>query len=110
MAALAMTQLGEQILLGVEAVGGEDGGFERGVGVRQRICAVQFEGAVERAQAALQFRHRLGTAAATIFTTAAADDSVMTGRISGLPLFSFDFEPLCFAPDPHDFSLAAISL
>ena len=42
-------ELGEQILLGAEAVGGEDGGVERGVGVLQRIRAGQFEGAIERA-------------------------------------------------------------
>ena len=59
-------ELGEQILFGTEAVGGEDGGVERGVGVLQRIRAGQFEGAIERAQSALQFRQRLGAHAAQL--------------------------------------------
>ena len=45
-------KLGQQVLLGGEAVGGEDGGVQGGVGVFERIRAGQFEGAVEGAQAA----------------------------------------------------------
>ena len=36
-------ELGEQIAFGIESVGGEDGGVERGVGVAQRIRAGQFQ-------------------------------------------------------------------
>ena len=57
-------ELGEQILFRVEAVGGEDGGVKRGVGVFERICAGQFEGPIERAQAALHFRQCLSAQAA----------------------------------------------
>ena len=45
-------KLGQQVLLGGEAVGGEDGGVQGGVGVFERVRAGQFEGAVEGAQAA----------------------------------------------------------
>ena len=59
-------KLGEQIAFGGEAVGGEDGGVQCGVGVFQRICAGQFEGAIKCAQAALHFRQRLGAHAAQL--------------------------------------------
>ena len=36
-------QLGAQVLFGAEAAGGEAGGIERGVGVRQRIRARALE-------------------------------------------------------------------
>ncbi len=42
-------ELGEEVGLGVEAVGGEHGGIQRGVGVLERIGAGEFEGAIERA-------------------------------------------------------------
>ena len=45
-------ELGEQILFGAEAVGGEAGGVQRGVGVLERIRAGQFERAIEGANAA----------------------------------------------------------
>jgi hypothetical protein len=45
-------KLGQQVLFGGEAIGGEDGGIQGGVGVLERVCAGQFEGAVEEAQAA----------------------------------------------------------
>jgi hypothetical protein len=38
-------KLGQQILLGGETVGGEDGGVQGGVGVFERVRAGQFEGA-----------------------------------------------------------------
>src|ERR1039458_8493857 len=48
-------ELGEQILLGAEAVGGEDGGVQGGVGVFEGVGAGEFEGAVEGAEAAFHF-------------------------------------------------------
>jgi hypothetical protein len=55
----------EQRLRG-EAAGGEDGGVERSVGVLQQIRAGQFQRAIERAQAALDFRQRPGAHAAQL--------------------------------------------
>ena len=52
-------QLFEQIGFGAEAVGGEDGGVERGVGVAQRVPAGQVEAAVEGAQAAGEIGQRI---------------------------------------------------
>jgi hypothetical protein len=49
-----------------EAAGDEDGGVERGVGVLQQIRAGQFQHTIERAQAALDFRQRLGAHAAQL--------------------------------------------
>jgi len=46
-------ELGEEVFLGVEAVGGEDGGVEGGVGVFEWGFAGEFEGAVEGAEAAI---------------------------------------------------------
>jgi hypothetical protein len=51
-------ELGKQILLGAEAIGVEDSGVQRGVGVPQRIRAGQIEGAIEGTQAALQLLQR----------------------------------------------------
>ena len=45
--AVEREQLFEQVFLGAETVGGEDGGVERGVGVAQRVPAGQVEAAVE---------------------------------------------------------------
>ena len=42
-------QLCQQVGFGFEAVGGEHGGIQRGVGVLERIGAGEFEGAIERA-------------------------------------------------------------
>ena len=57
-------ELGEEIGLGGEAVGGEYGGIQRGVGVLERIGAGEFEGAIERAQPALELRKVCSTDAA----------------------------------------------
>ncbi|MGO8927576.1 MAG: hypothetical protein ACLQU3_11880 [Limisphaerales bacterium] len=46
-------ELGEQILLGAEAVGGENGGVQGGVGVFEGIGAGEFQRAVEGAEAGL---------------------------------------------------------
>ena len=43
-------ELGEQVFLGGEAVGGEDGGVQGGVGVFERIGAGEFKGAIEGAE------------------------------------------------------------
>lgn len=59
-------ELGEEVRLGGEAVGGEHGGIQRGVGVLERIGAGEFEGAIERAQPALEFRQVCGTDAADL--------------------------------------------
>jgi hypothetical protein len=40
-------KLGQQVLFGGEAVGGEDDGVQGGVGVFEGVCTGQFEGAVE---------------------------------------------------------------
>lgn len=53
-------KLGQQVLLGGEAVGGEDGGVQGGVGVFKRVRAGRFEGAVEATEAAFHFSQRLG--------------------------------------------------
>ena len=53
-------ELGQEVGLGGEAVGGEDGGVERGVGVFQGIRAGQLQRAIDRAQAAGDLRQRLG--------------------------------------------------
>jgi hypothetical protein len=45
-------QLREQVFLGVEAVGGEDGGVEGGVGVFQRMRAGEFERSIDGAEPA----------------------------------------------------------
>jgi hypothetical protein len=45
----------EEVFLGGEAVGGEDGGVEFGVGVFERILAGQFERAINGPQAAFAF-------------------------------------------------------
>ena len=47
-------KLGQQVLLGGKAVGGEDGGIQAGVGDFERVRAGQFKGAMEGAQAAFQ--------------------------------------------------------
>jgi hypothetical protein len=47
-------QLFKQVSLGVEAIGGEDGFVEGGMGIAQRVFAGQVERAVEGAQAASQ--------------------------------------------------------
>ena len=57
-------KLGQQVLFGGEAVGGEDDGVQGGVGVFEGVRARQFEGAVEGAQAAFELRQRLGADAA----------------------------------------------
>src|ERR1035438_9543952 len=44
-------KLGQQVFFGGEAVGGEDGGVQGGVGVFEWICAGQFQGAVEGTEA-----------------------------------------------------------
>src|ERR1035438_10254894 len=54
-------ELGEQILLGAEAVGGEDGGVQGGVGVFEGIGAGEFHRAVEGAEAAFRIAQCLGT-------------------------------------------------
>ena len=57
-------ELGEEVGFGGEAVGGEDGGIERGVGVFERVRAGEFEGAVEGAQAAAHVGQSRGADAA----------------------------------------------
>jgi hypothetical protein len=44
-------KLGQQVFLGGETVGGEDGGVQGGMGVFKRVRAGQFERAVKGAQA-----------------------------------------------------------
>jgi len=51
-------ELREEVLLGGEAVGGEDGGIECGVGVFERVVAGEFERAIHGPQAAFDFRKR----------------------------------------------------
>ena len=46
-------KLGQQVVFGREAVGGEGGGVQGGVGVFERVRAGQFKGAVEGAQTAI---------------------------------------------------------
>lgn len=48
-------ELGQEVGLGGEAVGGQDGGVERGVGVLEGIRAGQLQRAIDRAQAADDF-------------------------------------------------------
>ena len=57
-------ELGEEVGLRREGEGGEDGGIEGGVGVFERVCAGEFEGAVDGAQTAFHFRQCLGADAA----------------------------------------------
>src|SRR5205085_11098427 len=52
--------LGEQVLLGREAVGGDGGGVEGGVGVLQGVAAGELQRAVDGPQTALDLRQRLG--------------------------------------------------
>lgn len=54
-------ELGQEVGPGGEAVGGEDGGVERGVSVFQGIRAGQLQRAIYRVQAAGDLRERLGT-------------------------------------------------
>lgn len=61
-------ELGQEVGLGGEAVGGEDGGVERGVSVFQGIRAGQLQRAIHRAQAAGDLRERLGTHATHLTT------------------------------------------
>lgn len=49
-------ELLEEVFLRAEATGIEDGGVERGVGVLEGVCAVEFEYAVEDAKAPLDGR------------------------------------------------------
>lgn len=53
-------ELGEEVGLGREAVGGEDRRVERGVGLLEGIRAGQLQRAIDRAQAAGDFGESLG--------------------------------------------------
>ena len=65
-------QLFKQVSLGVEAIGGEDGFIEGGMGIAQRVFAGQVERAVEGAQAASQVGEGFAADAAN-FTTGGGD-------------------------------------
>src|SRR6266567_5079756 len=45
-------ELGEEVFFGGEAVGGQYGGVERGVGILERILAGEFERAIDGPEAA----------------------------------------------------------
>jgi hypothetical protein len=53
-------ELGQEVSLGVEAVGREDGSIQGRMGVLERVLARQLEGAVKSPQAAPDPRQRLG--------------------------------------------------
>lgn len=57
-------KLGEDVILGGEAVGVEGGGGEVGVGVLERVLAGEFQRSIESAEAALQLGQVLGADAA----------------------------------------------
>src|ERR1039458_8108209 len=104
-------ELGEQILLGAEAVGGEDGGVQGGVGVFEGVGAGEFEGAVEGTQAAFNL--------AQGFFTHASDFSSRVGhrlhlggsgrlwpwkrvenRFGGIAITFSQFAAFCDEPEP----------
>jgi hypothetical protein len=75
-------KLGEEVGFGGEAVGVEDGGVEGGVGVLERVFAGEFEGTVERAEAALDLGQGFGADSADL--ASGGGDRLNLFRVRGL--------------------------